>query len=143
MFVGPLQEVKPSEVQGWTDIPFGAMQSCYAASKLLQILLAREPASKLNDDGVVLNLLSPDLCYPQFTCEDDSWMDTILKLPLARSTVTSSRPLLAVPLAGQKGRGAYKALMGLCLFLSPGKMERRPSQRTHLKSSTTPPRNSS
>ncbi|KAJ5891749.1 uncharacterized protein N7473_007977 [Penicillium subrubescens] len=83
------------------------MQSRYAASKLLQILLARELASKLTDSGVILNILQPGPCYSQLTREDESRMNTILKLVLVRSTEIGSRTLLAAALAGPESHEAY------------------------------------
>lgn len=118
----PHLSVVTSEEHAWTDLPewktqttfqtldceeTADMQSGYAASKLLQILLGRELASRLTDSGVILSMLQPGLCHSQWTREEESWINTILKLVLARSTEIGSCTLLAAALAGPGSHGAY------------------------------------
>ncbi|KEY80459.1 transcription factor C6 [Aspergillus fumigatus] len=90
-----------------TTRPLRTMQSRYAASKLLQILIAQELASKMAGSGVVLNMLQPGMCHSRLTRDDKSWATAILKMLLARSTEVGSRTILAAASAGPESHGAY------------------------------------
>lgn len=117
----PRLSVVTSEVHAWTDLPewktdntfttlddetTANMNMRYPASKLLQVFVARELASKLEGSGVIVNMLQPGMCHSQLTRED-GWMVAILKLLLARSTEVGSRTLVAAASVGPESHGAY------------------------------------
>ncbi|UPK92567.1 hypothetical protein LCI18_003502 [Fusarium solani-melongenae] len=117
----PHLSVVTSEVHAWTDLPewktdntfttlddetTANMNMRYQASKLLQVFLTRELASKLEGSGVVVNMLQPGMCHSQLTREK-GWMVAILQLLLARSTEVGSRTLVAASSAGVESHGAY------------------------------------
>ncbi|KAI8665650.1 hypothetical protein LRP88_03845 [Fusarium phalaenopsidis] len=117
----PYLSVVTSEVHAWTDLPewktdntfttlddetTANMNMRYPASKLLQVFLTRELASRLEGSGVVVNMLQPGMCHSQLTREN-GWMVAVLKLLLARSTEVGSRTLVAASSAGVESHGAY------------------------------------
>lgn len=117
----PHLSVVTSEVHVWTDLPEWKTDNTfttrddetkaninmrYPASKLLQVFLTCELASRLEGSGVVVNMLQPGMCHSQLTRED-GWMTAILKLFLARSTEVGSRTLAAASSAGPESHGAY------------------------------------
>ncbi|EEU38836.1 uncharacterized protein NECHADRAFT_83140 [Fusarium vanettenii 77-13-4] len=117
----PRLSVVTSEVHAWTDLPewktdntFATlddetkanMNMRYPASKLIQVFLARELASRLEGSGVVVNMLQPGMCHSQLTRED-GWMVAVLKLLLTRSTEVGSRTLVVASSAGPESHEAY------------------------------------
>lgn len=102
----PHLPVVTSEVHAWTDLPEwktentfktlddetkADMKMRYPATKLLQILVARKLAARLEDSGSgVVNMLQPGMCHSELTRED-GWTTSMLKLVLARSTEVGSR----------------------------------------------------
>ncbi|KAL3299606.1 putative short-chain dehydrogenase/reductase family protein [Colletotrichum asianum] len=117
----PHLSVVTSEVHAWTDLPEwktentfktlddetkADMNMRYPTTKLLQILVSRELASRLEGSGVVVNMLQPGMCHSELTRED-GWMTAVLKLILARSTEVGSRTLVAAASAGIEAHGAY------------------------------------
>ncbi|KAL2679299.1 hypothetical protein Neosp_010070 [[Neocosmospora] mangrovei] len=117
----PRLSVVTSEVHAWTDLPEwksdntfttlddetkANMNMRYPASKLIQVFLAGELASRLEGSGVVVNMLQPGMCHSQLTRED-GWMVAVLKFLLARSTEVGSRTLVAAASAGSDSHGAY------------------------------------
>jgi NAD(P)-dependent dehydrogenase (short-subunit alcohol dehydrogenase family) len=77
----------------------------YPASKLLEVLIVKELAPKM-DGGVVLNMLSPGLCHSELAREGGIYF-TVLKFFLARSTEVGSRTLVASAVAGMESHGRY------------------------------------
>ncbi|KAE9573991.1 hypothetical protein CGMCC3_g10004 [Colletotrichum fructicola] len=117
----PHLSVVTSEVHAWTDLPEwktentfrslddetkADMNMRYPATKLLQILVTRELALRLEGSGVVVNMLQPGMCHSELTRED-GWMTSMLKLVLARSTEVGSRTLVAAASAGIESHGIY------------------------------------
>ncbi|KAF3810854.1 Retinol dehydrogenase 14 [Colletotrichum gloeosporioides] len=109
------------EVHAWTDLPewktentfktldgetTADMNMRYPATKLLQILVTRELAARLEGSGVVVNMLQPGMCHSELTRED-GWTTSMLKLVLARSTEVGSRTLVAAASTGIESHGIY------------------------------------
>lgn len=119
--VKPRLTIVTSEVHGWTKFPEGnsedvfdaldesakkSMDERYPTSKLLEVLVVRELAPKLESTGVVLNMLNPGLCHSELA-RDSGWGLWFLKLFLARSTEVGSRTLIASAVAGEESHGKY------------------------------------
>ncbi|KAF4911103.1 Short chain dehydrogenase atnD [Colletotrichum viniferum] len=117
----PHLPVVTSEVHAWTDLPEwktentfktlddetkADMKMRYPAKKLLQILVTRELAARLEGSGVVVNMLQPGMCHSELTRED-GWTTSMLNLVLARSTEVGSRTLVAAASAGIESHGMY------------------------------------
>ncbi|KAK9489247.1 hypothetical protein V1508DRAFT_428593 [Lipomyces doorenjongii] len=117
----PHWTIVSSEVHAWTNLPewrssntFEAlddpknakMQARYPTSKLLEVLVVREIASKLADSRVILNMLNPGLCHSELAREG-SWRIWFLKLVLARTTEVGGRTLVAAATVDDESHGGY------------------------------------
>lgn len=111
-----------SEVHAWVNFPEwvedqpmkavsdpekAKMGERYPLSKLLEVLLVQELASRVRGSEVIINMLNPGLCHSQLARNVDSWTFTLFKLVLARSTEVGSRTLVAGAAAGLESHGAY------------------------------------
>ncbi|KAF7586473.1 hypothetical protein BBP40_008818 [Aspergillus hancockii] len=117
----PHLSIVTSDVHAWTRFPertadntFVAldsketadMQERYATSKLLEVLVVRELATRLGHSGVILNMLTPGLCKSQLSRE----AGFVLRLMIfffGRQTEVGSRTILAAAEAGWDSHGAY------------------------------------
>ncbi|KAF1982919.1 short-chain dehydrogenase/reductase-like protein [Aulographum hederae CBS 113979] len=89
----------------------------YNISKLLEVLLVRELASRLSPPGtsspaIILNTLTPGLCNSQLMRHANPLLAVgakIGKVLLARSTEVGSRTLVWAALAGEESHGMYMA----------------------------------
>jgi NAD(P)-dependent dehydrogenase (short-subunit alcohol dehydrogenase family) len=119
----PRLAIVSSEVHAFTQLPqwkepsvFKALadesqfnsNEGYPVSKLLQVLIVREIASKLSGSGVILNVLNPGLCHSGLN-RDGSWALAVMKIFLARRTEVGSRALVAAGVAGLESHGKYMA----------------------------------
>jgi NAD(P)-dependent dehydrogenase (short-subunit alcohol dehydrogenase family) len=112
-----------SEVHGWADTtefsgqgdhllkalsdPAKAkMSGRYPMSKLLEVLLVQELASRVRGSEVIINMINPGLCHSQLGREAGLGF-MLLKIVLARSTEVGSRTLVAGASAGLESHGAY------------------------------------
>lgn len=112
-----------SEVHGWADTtelsgqgdrllkaisdPAKAkMSGRYYMSKLLEVLLVQELASRVRGSEVIINMLNPGLCHSQLGREAGLGL-MLMKIVLARSTEVGSRTLVASASAGLESHGAY------------------------------------
>ena len=112
-----------SEVHAWADItefdsqgdhllkalsdPTKArMHRRYWMSKLLEVLLVQELASRVLGSEVIINMLNPGLCHSQLGREDGLKF-MLVKIVLARSTEMGSRTLVAGASTGLEAHGAY------------------------------------
>lgn len=112
-----------SEVHAWADISEfpsegdhilkdisdsskAKMPGRYMMSKLLEVLLVQELASRVRGSEVIINMVNPGLCHSQLGREQNiAFMLT--KIVLARSTEVGSRTLVAGASTGLEGHGAY------------------------------------
>ena len=78
----------------------------YPTSKLLQVLVIRHIAPKLEGSGVILNMLNPGLCKSELS-RDGGLVLAIMKFLLARTTEVGSRTLVAAAVAGPESHGNY------------------------------------
>lgn len=119
--IRPRLVIVSSEVHGMTKFPewkepntFDAldeeskarMGERYPTSKLLEVLVVRQIAPKLEGSGVILNMLTPGLCHSELSREGGLFL-TILKFFLARKTEVGSRTLVAAAVAGPESHGKY------------------------------------
>ncbi|KIX94946.1 uncharacterized protein Z520_09256 [Fonsecaea multimorphosa CBS 102226] len=119
--VNPRLTIVSSEVHAWTkfeerNVPrifetldnekTAKMDERYQTSKLLEVLSVRQIAPKLAGSGVILNMLNPGLCHSELAREA-SFVLTLLKFFLARSTEVGSRTLVAAAEAGMESHGKY------------------------------------
>ncbi|KAJ5622642.1 Short-chain dehydrogenase/reductase family protein [Penicillium herquei] len=110
-----------SEVHGWVDFKEwkedkvlkilsdkdrANMDERYPLSKLLEVLVVHELASRVRGSEVVINMLNPGLCHSSLGREAD-WKFAVFKFVLARSTEVGSRTLVAGILNGTEAHGAY------------------------------------
>ncbi|KAK6810632.1 hypothetical protein RU639_013734 [Aspergillus parasiticus] len=117
----PHLSIVTSDVHAWTRFPertadntFVAldsketadMQERYATSKLLEVLVVRELATRLGDSGVILNMLTPGLCKSQLSREAGFALRLMI-LFFGRQTEVGSRTILAATEAGWDSHGAY------------------------------------
>ncbi|KAK9241638.1 hypothetical protein V1506DRAFT_556448 [Lipomyces tetrasporus] len=72
------------------------MKARYPTSKLLEVLVVREIASKLADSSVILNMLNPA-----------GWLLWFMKLVLACTTEVGGRTLVAAATVDNECHGAY------------------------------------
>jgi len=123
--VQPRLVIVSSEVHGYTDLPerkapntfdeldnqsTANMSQRYPTSKLLEVLVVREIAPKLNGSGVVLNMLNPGLCHSSLSRNTAGLQGIIfwlMKAVLARSTEVGSRTLVAGAAADEDSHGEY------------------------------------
>lgn len=123
----PHVSIVSSEVHSWVqlkewkaDLVFDTlsdektanMPERYPASKLLEILVARQIAPKLAGSGVILNILNPGLCHSSLQRENMSNAFARLAIGIAmrifaRTTEVGSRTLVAAAAAGPETHGAY------------------------------------
>ncbi|KAJ0121131.1 short-chain dehydrogenase reductase [Diaporthe amygdali] len=117
--VRPRLTVVASEVHAWAKFPERGEKSVisaldatddmsdrYMVSKLLEVLVIRQVAPRLEGSGVVLNMLNPGLCHSELS-RDSGLGLTVMKFFLARSTEVGSRTLVAAGLAGEESHGKY------------------------------------
>ena len=83
-----------------------AIAERYPTSKLLEVLVIRQLAPKLEGSGVILNTLDPGLCHSELS-RDGGLFFTVMKSLLARSTEVGSRTLMAAASVGQESHGKY------------------------------------
>ncbi|CAG8108958.1 unnamed protein product [Penicillium salamii] len=111
-----------SEVHAWVNFPEwteenplkvvsdpsrAKMGERYMLSKLLEVLLVQELASRVRGSEVIINMLNPGLCHSQLTRNNEPWAFTVFKFLVARSTEVGSRTLVASAAAGLESHGAY------------------------------------
>ncbi|CAN8099417.1 unnamed protein product [Discula destructiva] len=82
------------------------MSERYNVSKLLEILIVRAIAPKMQDGEVVLNMLNPGFCHSELA-RDSGLGVTMLKMVMARTTEVGSRTLVAAASAGKASHGKY------------------------------------
>ncbi|MCJ1408009.1 hypothetical protein MMC19_002082 [Ptychographa xylographoides] len=82
------------------------MKERYPTSKLLEVLVVRQIAPKLEGSGVILNMLNPGLCHSELAREA-GWFFAVIKFFLARTTEVGSRTLVASAAAGSESHGKY------------------------------------
>lgn len=82
------------------------MTQRYPVSKLLEVLVVREWATRMGESPVIINMLNPGLCHSQLLREG-GWGAYIFKLLVARSTEVGSRTLVAGAAGGTESHGAY------------------------------------
>lgn len=119
--IKPRLVIVSSEVHAWTKFPewkepkvFDAlgieskagMGERYPTSKLLEVLVVRQMAPKLDGSGVILNILNPGLCHSGLGREAGVFL-AVMKLVLARTTEVGSRTLVAAAVAGSDSHGKY------------------------------------
>ncbi|KAK5173287.1 uncharacterized protein LTR77_001968 [Saxophila tyrrhenica] len=119
--ITPRLTIVSSEVHGFTKFPvrnepniFEALKENrkeyfkdrYQDSKLLEVLVVRQLAPKLEGSGVVLNMLNPGLCHSELS-RDGPFVLEVIKFLLARSTEVGSRTLVASAAAGSESHGKY------------------------------------
>lgn len=117
----PRLTIVSSEVHGWSKFPewkeddifttldnpsSKAMKERYPTSKLLEVLIVRQIAPKLQSSGIILNMLNPGLCHSELVREG-SIPVSILKALLARTTEVGSRTLFHSAMAGKESHGTY------------------------------------
>ena len=88
------------------------MEERYPTSKLMEVFLVREMASRRPADTypVTINMLNPGLCKSELSREGNARIK-IMKLLLARTTEAGSRTLVAAAAAGPETHGEY---MNMC-----------------------------
>jgi NAD(P)-dependent dehydrogenase (short-subunit alcohol dehydrogenase family) len=86
--------------------PGARMSERYPTSKLLEVLVVRALAPKLEGSGVVLNMLNPGLCRSQLGREGHILLSILTPL-LARTTEVGSRTLVAAAQMGEESHGKY------------------------------------
>ncbi|EXJ83369.1 hypothetical protein A1O1_06990 [Capronia coronata CBS 617.96] len=82
------------------------MDERYPVSKLLEVLVCRALAPKLDGTGVILNYLNPGLCHSELSREGPLMLE-VLKFFLARTAEVGSRILVAAAVAGPESHGKY------------------------------------
>lgn len=118
----PRLSIVTSEVHGWAEFaeqnesnifktldgPSSAnMRERYSVSKLLQVLVVRHVAPKLEGSGVVVNTLNPGLCSTSLARNVQSLRLTLKMFFLARTSEVGSRTLVAAAAAGEESHGKY------------------------------------
>lgn len=78
----------------------------YPVTKLLEVLLVREMAPRMEGSGVILNIVNPGLCHSELS-RDGPWFLEVIKFFIARSTEVGSRTLCAAAFAGGDSHGKY------------------------------------
>ena len=97
---------EPNTFDALADESNARIAERYPTSKLLEVLVIRQIAPKLNGSGVILNMLNPGLCHSELAREG-GWFLTIMKTLLARTTEVGSRTLVAAAVAGPESHGKY------------------------------------
>ncbi|KAJ5493478.1 Short chain dehydrogenase atnD [Penicillium diatomitis] len=131
----PRLEFVVSEVHAWvnftewkeSDTPMkvvsdptkAKMTERYMLSKLLEVLLVQEVASRTRASDVVITMVNPGLCHSALNRERN-WQLAMLKTVLARTTEIGSRTLVAGISTGVEGHGSYMCDSQVCnTALSP------------------------
>ncbi|PQE17929.1 hypothetical protein CJF32_00008399 [Rutstroemia sp. NJR-2017a WRK4] len=105
----------PNLMDALRDPNSSYQQERYNVSKLLEILVVRELASKMTASGkspVILNTLTPGFCHSElmrhalFPLNVLAWLGKAL---IARTTEVGSRTLVAAAAAGEESHGQYMA----------------------------------
>lgn len=97
---------EPNTFHALDDESKARMGERYPTSKLLEILVIRQIASKLEGSGVIINMLNPGLCHSELA-RDGGLFLTFMKFLLARTTEVGSRTLVAAAVAGPESHGKY------------------------------------
>ena len=97
---------EPNTFAALDDESKARMMERYPTSKLLEVLIVRELAPKLQDSNVILNMLNPGLCHSRLA-RDAGWRLALIKFFLARSTEVGSRTLFAAAVAGPESHGKF------------------------------------
>jgi NAD(P)-dependent dehydrogenase (short-subunit alcohol dehydrogenase family) len=120
----PRLTVVSSEVHGWIKFPewndpnvfetldnkekakasFGMR---YPLSKLLEVLVVRAIAPKLDGSGVILNYLNPGLCRTELGREGHLVLKILYAIRFARTTEVGGRTLVASAAAGRESHGKW------------------------------------
>ncbi|KAL8672595.1 MAG: hypothetical protein Q9168_002938 [Polycauliona sp. 1 TL-2023] len=100
------------------------MNSRYAVTKLMEILIVRELAARIDQSTkpkVIVNCLTPGFCHSEFS-RNSKGMDLLIfkasKFLLARTTEVGSRTLVAAAGAREESHGKYMADSKIS-FMSP------------------------
>jgi NAD(P)-dependent dehydrogenase (short-subunit alcohol dehydrogenase family) len=119
--IKPRLTIVTSEVHGWSKFPewketntFTAldtekgarMSERYPTSKLLEVLVVREIAPKLEGSDVILNMANPGLCHSELS-RDGSWVLEVIKFFIARKTEVGSRTLVWPAMSPSATHGKY------------------------------------
>ncbi|KAK5936834.1 hypothetical protein PMZ80_010953 [Knufia obscura] len=123
--IQPRLVIVSSEVHGYTDLPErkadkifeeldvqsrADMGSRYPVSKLLEVLVVREIAPKLEGTGVIMNMLNPGLCHSGLSRDYTglfSYFFEFMKFCIARRTDVGARTLVCSAAAGGESHGKY------------------------------------
>ncbi|EPS29537.1 Short chain dehydrogenase atnD [Penicillium oxalicum] len=89
-----------------SDPTLAKMKERYMLSKLLEVLLVQEVASRTRASEVVITMVNPGLCHSALSREGN-WQLTLLKAALARTTEVGSRTLVAGLSTSVEGHGSY------------------------------------
>ncbi|KAL8829477.1 MAG: hypothetical protein Q9170_006149 [Blastenia crenularia] len=96
----------------------------YAVTKLMQVLIVRELATRINQSSkpkVIVNCLTPGLCYSDFMRDITGGFllfANMMNFLLARTTEVGSRTLVTAAEAGEESHGKYMA-DGRVSYVSP------------------------
>ncbi|KAL8938430.1 MAG: hypothetical protein Q9216_003904 [Gyalolechia sp. 2 TL-2023] len=124
-FVTNLEERKASSIfDNLREKETADMSSRYAVTKLIEILIVRELAARIDRSEkpkVIVNCLTPGFCHSDFDREMTGaklyFMKT-MRFLVARSTEVGSRTLVAAAEAGEESHGQYMA-DGRVSYVSP------------------------
>ncbi|KAL8640152.1 MAG: hypothetical protein Q9226_008779 [Calogaya cf. arnoldii] len=115
-FTTDLEERRGEKIFGKLNEKEGAnMGKRYAVTKLMEILIARELAARIDQSikpKVIVNCLTPGACHSDFDRDltgFDAFIFTVGKALLARTTEIGSRTLVAAAAAGEESHGKYMA----------------------------------
>ncbi|KAK9457092.1 short chain dehydrogenase sol3 [Dipodascopsis uninucleata] len=97
---------EPNTFDALDDKSKARMSERYSTSKLMEVLIVQQIAPKLEDSGVIVNMLNPGLCHSELS-RDAGLHVQILKFFFARTTEVGSRTLVAAAAAGQESHGRY------------------------------------
>ncbi|KUL82138.1 hypothetical protein ZTR_10698 [Talaromyces verruculosus] len=117
----PHLSIVTSDVHAWTEFPewktdntFVALKdqgkadmvARYSTSKLMEVLVVRELAPKLEGSGIILNMLTPGLCKSQLSRDAGMGLRLMIFL-FGRATEVGGRTLVSAAAAGPESHGAY------------------------------------
>lgn len=120
--VEPRLTIVSSEIHAWTKFPewkapnsFDALnnkektnfEERYPTSKLLEVLVVRQIAPKMEGSGVILNYLNPGLCRSALGRDGDYRLAFLYFIRLPRTAEMGSRTLVAGAAAGRESHGKY------------------------------------
>lgn len=118
----PRLTIVSSEVHAWVSFPQwnapsvfeeldnkekASMSMRYPLSKLLEVLVIREIAPKLDGSGIILNYLNPGLCRTELGREGNFALKVMYAVRFARTTEMGSRTLVASAAAGRESHGKW------------------------------------